>query len=72
MLYFALVGLVSLLVCCFCPRPTYVCAIRLNSNFNRKYIVLGGSFLGEVKEQVQGLLPIDSQLITNIFNNPIQ
>jgi hypothetical protein len=72
MLYFVLVGLVSLLVCCFCSRPTYVCVICLNSNFNRKiYNVPRGSFLGEVKEEVQRLLPIDSQLIINIFDNPI-
>jgi hypothetical protein len=61
MLYFVLVGLVSLLICCFCSGPTYVCAICLNSFFNIKiYNALGGSYLGEVKEQVQGLLPADS------------
>jgi hypothetical protein len=38
--------------------------------FKRKNVPRG-SFLGEAKKQVQGLLPIDSRLITNILSNPI-
>jgi hypothetical protein len=72
MLYFVFVGLVSLFVCSFCLGLVYVCAFHLNSIFNKYiYNVLGGNSLGEVKEQVQGVLPVDSRVITNIFSNPI-
>jgi hypothetical protein len=72
MLYFVLVGLVSLFVCSFCFGLVYVCASHLNSFFNKNIDnVPRGSSLGEAKEQVQGLRPIDLGLITNIFSNPI-
>jgi hypothetical protein len=67
-IYIVLICLVYFLVCCFYFRLMYVLFVW--TVFNKKNVPRG-NFLGEAKKQVQGLLPIDSRLITNILNNPI-
>ncbi len=50
-----------------------VCAICLDSIFFLKYIYIPkGSSSSEIKEQAQGLLPIDLRLITNILGNLVK